>query len=188
MARRPCGGELGALLSVLKEVRSGEPGGGSTRAPQPQHTRDACMGRGDSPSRNWNALQNALLLRVSALWMGSPVSHIDDAREAPLSRRALCCCARFSRLLPSWRVVIDCRRLAAVAFEVSLGTIVCTTRSEMFKTARKLWVTHELHDIDACWWRQFLLTSGAGLTALIPAPLQAHLRVAAFCWLQCNST
>ena len=66
------------------------------------------MGRGDSPSRNWNALQNALLLRVSALWMGSAVSEIDESREAQLSKRILCCCARFSALhygssmLPSW--------------------------------------------------------------------------------------
>ena len=80
------------------------------------------MGRGDSPSRNWNALQNALLLIVSALWMGSAVIQIDDTREAQLSRRASCCCARFSGLLPSWRAVIDRRRLVAVAFGgVSLG-------------------------------------------------------------------
>ena len=57
------------------------------------------MGRGDSPSRNWNALQTALLLKVSALWMGSTVSQMDDAWEAQLSMRALCCCARFSGLL-----------------------------------------------------------------------------------------
>ena len=36
-------------------------------APQPQCTRGACMGRGDSPSRNWNALQNALLLRACVM-------------------------------------------------------------------------------------------------------------------------
>ena len=29
------------------------------RAPQPQRTGGVCMGRGDSPSRNWNTLQNA---------------------------------------------------------------------------------------------------------------------------------
>ena len=40
---------------------------GSTRALQPQHTCGVCMGRGGSPSRNWNALQNALLLIFSAL-------------------------------------------------------------------------------------------------------------------------
>ena len=93
-------------------------------APQPQRTRGACMGRRDSPSRNWNALQNASLLRVSALWMGSAVSQIDDAREAQLSKRALCCCAHFSGLLPSWRAVMDRRRLAAVAFEVSQADII----------------------------------------------------------------
>ena len=70
-------------------------------APQPQRTRGACMGRGNSPSRNRNALQNALLLRVNALWMGSAVSQIDDAREAQLSRHALCCCAHFRGLLRS---------------------------------------------------------------------------------------
>ena len=58
------------------------------------------MGRGDNPGRYWNVLQNALLLRVSALWMGSAVNQIDDAREAQLSMRAWCCCARFSGLLP----------------------------------------------------------------------------------------
>ena len=41
------------------------------------------MGRGDNPSRNWNALQNALLLRVSELWMGSAVSQMDDPRSEP---------------------------------------------------------------------------------------------------------
>ena len=46
------------------------------------------MGRGDSPSRNWNVLQIALLLRVSALWMGRAVSQTDDAREAQLSMPA----------------------------------------------------------------------------------------------------
>ena len=48
----------------------------TTRAPQ--RKRGACLGRGDSPSRNWNAL----LLRVSALWMGIAVSQTDDAQEA----------------------------------------------------------------------------------------------------------
>ena len=41
-------------------------------------------------------MQNALLLRVSALWKGSAVSLMDDAREAQLSKHALCCCARFA--------------------------------------------------------------------------------------------
>ena len=77
--------------------------------------RDASMGRGDSPSRNWNALQDVLLLRVSALWMSSTVTQIDNAREAQLSMRALQCCAHFSGLLPSWRAVMDRRRLAAMA-------------------------------------------------------------------------
>ena len=57
------------------------------------------MGRGNSPIRIWNVLQNALLLRVSEMCIGSAVSQIDDSPEAQLRMRALCCCARFSRLL-----------------------------------------------------------------------------------------
>ena len=92
---------------------------GRTKAPQPQHTRGASRGRGGRPSRNWNALQNALLLSVRALWMGRVVSQMEDALEAQLTRRALCCCARFKGLPPSWSAVRDRRRLAAVAREVS---------------------------------------------------------------------
>ena len=40
-------------------------------APCMQLTRAACMGRRDSPSRTLNALRNALLRGVGALWMGS---------------------------------------------------------------------------------------------------------------------
>ena len=69
-------------------------------------------------------MQNALFLTVSALWMGSAVSQIDDAREAQLSKRASCCCARFSQLLRSWRALIDRRRLAAVAVEVSVTGVL----------------------------------------------------------------
>ena len=94
------------------------------------------MGRGDNPSRDWNALQNALLLRVSALRMGSAVRQIEDAREAQLSKCALCCCARFSWLLPSRSAVIDSRRLAAVALEVSVSVWACgrTTRKQTTST------------------------------------------------------
>ena len=93
-------------MNVLKEVQLGRAWTGSTRAPQPQCTGGACIGRGDRPNRYWNVLQNALLLRVSALWMGSAVSPIEDAREAQLSMRALCCCACFSGRLPSERGVM----------------------------------------------------------------------------------
>ena len=48
------------------------------------------------------------------------MSQIDDAWEAQLSKRALCCCERFSGLLLSWRSEMHRRRLAAVAFEVSV--------------------------------------------------------------------
>ena len=92
------------------------------------------MGRGDNPSRNWNALQNALLLSVSALWMGSVVSQMDDDREAQLSMRALCCCARFSGLLPLWRSVMDSRRLVTVAREVSLWACGRTVRRQTSST------------------------------------------------------
>jgi hypothetical protein len=46
------------------------------------------MGLGGSPSRNWNELPNALLLRVSALWIGNAVSQMDEALDAQLRRRA----------------------------------------------------------------------------------------------------
>ena len=90
-----------------------DPGGGSTKAPQPQHTCGASRGRGGRPSRNWNALQNVLLLSVRAVWMGRAVSQMEDALEAQLNRRALCCSARFKELPPSWSAVKDRRRLAA---------------------------------------------------------------------------
>ena len=52
---------------------------------------------------------------------------IDEQRSKPDRRRlggtgehALCCCARFSGLLPSWREVMDRRRLASVALKVTI--------------------------------------------------------------------
>ena len=108
--------------------------GGVDQGPQPHRMRGACMGRGHNPSRNWIALQNVLLLRVSAMWMGSAVSQMDDARDAQLSMRALCCCARFNGLLPLWGSLMDRRRLAAVAREVSLWACGRTVRMQTSST------------------------------------------------------
>ena len=90
----------GHFWACWKKSGSDRPGGGSTKAPQPQRTRGAARGQGCRPSRSWNALRNALLLSVRAVWMGRAVSQVEDALEAQLNRRALCCCARFKGLPP----------------------------------------------------------------------------------------
>ena len=46
VARRSCGGDLGALLGLLEEVWVGQPQWGSSKAPQPQRTRSASRGVG----------------------------------------------------------------------------------------------------------------------------------------------
>jgi hypothetical protein len=47
------------------------------------------MDLGGSPSQNWNAWQNALLLRVSALCIGNEVSQMDEGCAAEETRLVL---------------------------------------------------------------------------------------------------
>ena len=103
-------------------------------------THPWCLeGPGARPSRNWKALQNALLLSVRVLWMGRGVSQMEEALEVQLNRRALCCCARFKRLPPPWSAVIDRRQLAAVAREVSFWARGTTWRRHTRSTTPMLY-------------------------------------------------
>ena len=86
------------------------------------------------PEQVWPSAAGTLLLRVSALYMGSAVSQMDNAREAQLSMHALCCSAHFSGLLSLWRSVMDRRRVAAVALEVSLWACGRTVRRQTSST------------------------------------------------------
>ena len=100
----------------------------------PTATRGASRGRGGRPSRNWNAMQNALLLSARAWWMDRAVSQMEDALEAQLNRRALCCYARFQGLPPSWSAVGYRMRLAAVARDVSFWACGSTWRRHTLST------------------------------------------------------
>ena len=51
-----------------------------------------------------------------------------------MSMRALCCCERFSRLIPSLTVVMNRRGLAAVALEVSFWARGSTVRKQTTST------------------------------------------------------
>ena len=109
----------GHFWASWKKSWSDYPGGGVLQGPTAT-THPWCLeGPGGRPSRNWNALKNALLLSVRALWMSRAVSQMEEALKAQLNRRALCCFARFKGLPPSWGAVRDRRRLLAVARDVS---------------------------------------------------------------------
>ena len=75
------------------------------------------------------------MLSVSALWIGSAVSPLNDAREVQMSMRALCCCARLSGLVPSCMAVMDRGHLTAVTFEVSVWTCARTVHTQAASTA-----------------------------------------------------
>ena len=92
-------------MSVLKEVRLRCVCRGVNQSPAAASHAWRVHGAGGQPLSRLERVAERTVAESQFVMdgqpgvMGSPVSQIEDAREAQLSKRTLCCCARFSGLL-----------------------------------------------------------------------------------------